>query len=108
MRDYDTMKAQKDEILSSELTVICSTCGATCIYKRESNRVTFTHNCTPPKVRERIMKLRKIAWPWIPARQGHITFDEWSELVRWVTDSEPKMEEATTDWRDEWQGQPEL
>lgn len=94
MREYDRMKAQKEEILSRELQVICSSCGGTCIYKREGNRVVFTHSCTPPNVRERIVKLRKIAWPWIPARQGHITFDEWSELVRWVTDTEPEMSEA--------------
>jgi hypothetical protein len=94
MSEYDKMKAHKEEILSRELQVICSSCGGTCIYKRENNRVVFTHCCTPPQVRERIRKLRKLAWPWIPARQGQITFDEWSELVRWVTDSEMVISEA--------------
>ena len=86
------MKAPKQEILSSELQVICSSCGGSCIYKRDNNRVVFIHSCTPPKERERLLMLRKIAWPWIPARQGQITFDEWSELVRWVTDSEKVKE----------------
>ncbi len=39
--------------------------------------------------------IRKIAWPWIPARQGQIAFDEWSELVRWVTDSEVANEKES-------------
>jgi hypothetical protein len=94
MSEYDNMKAQKEEILSRELQVVCSACGGTCIYKLEKNRVVFTHHCTPQNVRERIMKLRKVAWPWMPARKGQITFEEWSDLVRWVTDTEPEIAEA--------------
>jgi len=94
MSEYDRLKAQKDEILARELEIVCSSCGGTCIYKREGNRVVFMHSCTPPQVRERMIKLRKIAWPWIPARQNQITFDEWSELVRWVTESELVVSEA--------------
>ena len=94
--EFERMKAKKDEILARELQVVCSSCGGTCIYKREGNRVTVTHSCLSPQWRERIMKLRKLAWPWIPARQGQITFEEWSELVRWVTESEPVMSESNS------------
>lgn len=92
--EFEKMKERKDELISTELTVVCSACGATCIYKREKNKVTFSHYCTPPKVRERIHKLRKLAWPWIPGRGGQITFEEWAELVRWVTETEIDISEA--------------
>lgn len=95
MNEYERMKAQKDEILSRELTLICSDCKATLVYRREGNQVTVMHSCTPKVARQRIKELRKLAWPWIPARQGQITFEEWSKLVSWVTNSELIAEETT-------------
>lgn len=70
------------------MILMCSSCGGTMVYKNESEEITVYHSCTPARIRESLYDLRKLAWPWIPARQQQITFDEWSQLVRRVIEGE--------------------